>query len=136
MNLKERNIESEITYKTSRSSGKGGQNVNKVETKVEAIFNIPDSNILTEEEKETISNKIRSRLDSEGNLRVTSQASRSQLKNKTDAVEKLIYTLEKALVKKKKRKPTKPSKESKEKRIKEKKSKGEKKQLRKTPRID
>ena len=136
MNLKERNIESEITFKYSRSGGKGGQNVNKVETKVEAIFNIPESNILTEEEKETISKKIKSKLDNEGNLRVTSQTSRSQLKNKTDAVEKLIDTLEKALVKKKKRKPTKPSKESKEKRIKEKKSKGEKKQLRKTPRID
>ena len=136
MNLKKRKIESEITFKTSRSSGKGGQNVNKVETKVEAIFNIPDSYILTEEEKETISKKIKSKLDSEGNIRVISQASRSQLKNKADAVEKLIDNLEKALVKKKKRKPTKPSKESKEKRIKEKKSKGEKKQLRKTPRIE
>lgn len=136
MNLEERKIESEITFKTSRSSGKGGQNVNKVETKVEAIFNIPDSYILTEEEKETISKKIKSKLDSEGNIRVISQASRSQLKNKADAVEKLIDNLEKALVKKKKRKPTKPSKESKEKRIKEKKSKGEKKQLRKTPRIE
>ena len=118
MSLKERNIESEITFKTSRSSGKGGQNVNKVETKVEAIFNVAGSVILTDDEKDRILNKINSKLDGDGNLRVTSQLSRSQLKNKSDAVEKLIATLDKALIKKKKRKPTKPSKESKEKRIK------------------
>ena len=136
MDLIERNIESEITFKTSRSSGKGGQNVNKVETKVEAIFNVPDSSILLDDEKERILDRINRKLDGDGNLRVTSQLSRSQFKNKSDAVEKLIEILEKSLVMKKKRKPTKPSKESKEKRIKEKKSIGEKKQLRKSPPLD
>lgn len=133
MNLRERNIDKEFDYKTSRSGGKGGQNVNKVETKAEAVFNVFSSEILTDTEKTTIAGKLKTRIDSEGIIRVVSQEHRSQLKNKNEVAERLISLLEKALVKKKKRKPTKPTKQSKEKRLKEKKVKGEKKKLRGLP---
>lgn len=136
MDLKERNIENEFLYRTSRSGGKGGQNVNKVETRVESVFNVSGSEILSSNEKEIIIAKLQSKLDSEGNLRTVSQVHRSQLKNKSEAADKLIQMLEKALVKPKKRKKTKPSKESKEKRIKTKKEIGEKKKMRKLPPID
>lgn len=136
MKLSERNTETEFKYKTSRSGGKGGQNVNKVETKVEAVFNILDSEILSDEEKEIISKKLENKIDTEGNLRTVSQVHRSQLKNKNEAAGKLIDLLEKALVKPKNRKKTKPSKQSKEKRIKIKKEIGEKKKMRKLPPMD
>ena len=136
MDLKERNIENEFLYRTSRSGGKGGQNVNKVETRVESVFNVSGSEILSSNEKEIIIAKLQSKLDSEGNLRTVSQVHRSQLKNKSEAADKLIQMLEKALVKPKKRKKTKPSKESKEKRIKTKKEIGEKKKMRKLQPID
>ena len=108
-NLEKRNIASEITIKASRSSGPGGQHVNKVSTKIEAYFNISDSKILTEAEKKTILGKLSAKLDKDQGLRVIDQSSRSQLKNKRHAIQKLIKFLEKALVKKKKRIPTKMS---------------------------
>jgi len=107
--LNNRNITSEITFKTSRSSGPGGQHVNKVNTKVEASFNIEASIILTDEEKKTLLIILGGRLDKEKTLRVIDQGSRSQLKNKRQAIRKLIDLLEKALVKPKKRIPTKIS---------------------------
>lgn len=133
MTLRDRNIEKEIDFKTSRSGGKGGQNVNKVETKAEGYFNIPLSEILTEKEKVVLLDKLSSKLDNEGVLRVVSQIHRSQLKNKSEVSEKIIVILETALIRKKKRKPTKPSLQSKEKRLKEKKAHSEKKKFRGLP---
>jgi ribosome-associated protein len=107
MKLRERGLDQEFSFQTARSGGKGGQNVNKVETKVEVYFNPTTSEYLSEEEKGTIVKKLKSKINSEGFIIINSQKSRSQLANKEDAVKKLFNFLEKALEKPKPRKPTK-----------------------------
>lgn len=107
MKLRERGIEEEFAFQTARSGGKGGQHVNKVETKVEIYFNPSASECLSEEEKVSIVKKLKSKINSEGFIIVSSQKSRSQLTNKEDAIKKLLSFLEKALLKPKPRKPTK-----------------------------
>lgn len=119
----------EVLYKTSRSGGKGGQNVNKVSTKVELIFNVNASEILNQGEKNVIIEKLN--VDSRGYLHFVSDWSRSQLKNKKDVTERFEKIIKEALKKKKQRKETKPTKASKEKRMIAKKSISEKKYLRK-----
>lgn len=123
-------IRSEIEVKTSRSSGPGGQHVNKTESRVQLIFNIPESNILKDNEKATLLDFMKSRLTKDGAIIVASESSRSQVKNKEAAFKKLDRLLTKAFAKKKKRKPTSPSKSSNQKRLKSKKINSEKKQLR------
>jgi ribosome-associated protein len=123
-------VASELEFVTSRSSGPGGQNVNKVNTKVTLRWPVVASVILSSEERDTITQKLASRITLEGELVISAQDKRSQLQNKEAALAKLDELLTKAFVKKKKRKATKPSKGAVQKRIESKKRQGEKKKMR------
>lgn len=136
MKLEKDNFIKEVTFKTSRSGGSGGQNVNKVSTKVELIFNIGNSTLFSDTEKQLLLEKLTGKLDSEGNLHVVSQKDRSQLANKEDAIEKAMLILKKALHIQKKRRPTKIPKSVIEKRLESKSVRSVKKESRKRPDLD
>jgi ribosome-associated protein len=103
-----RNFEKEFIFSATRSSGPGGQNVNKVNTRIELRFNITDSHILSEDEKEILSGKLGNKITGDGDIIIISQAERSQFENKRIAIEKFYILLSKALTFKKKRVPTLP----------------------------
>ena len=121
----------ELSYKTSRSSGSGGQNVNKVETSVTVIWKVEDSTVFTESEKERILLKLKNKINAEGILQTTVSESRTQLQNKKIATEKIQELVNKSLIVPKKRIATKPSRAKAEKRLESKKKLSEKKENRK-----
>ncbi|MFC6996404.1 alternative ribosome rescue aminoacyl-tRNA hydrolase ArfB [Rufibacter roseus] len=117
----------ELTFQTSRSSGPGGQNVNKVASRVEVWFSIENSALLTDEQKALLLEKLAPRLNKDGYLHLASQEDRSQLVNKELVVQKLCEVLEQAMHRPKPRKKTRPSKAAVQKRIEAKKKTGQKK---------
>ncbi|MFN8334188.1 MAG: alternative ribosome rescue aminoacyl-tRNA hydrolase ArfB [Cyclobacteriaceae bacterium] len=123
----------ELLFSASRSSGPGGQNVNKVNSRITLRFNIRESTILTDDEKSILLTKLGSRLTEAGELMVHAQDKRSQLQNKEAVMAKFDVMLAKAFEKKKARKATKPSKTAVQKRINSKKKRSEKKQWRQKP---
>lgn len=120
----------EVTFKTSRSGGAGGQNVNKVSSKVELIFDVDSSVQFTDEQKEIIFLKLANRIDNEGLLHLQCDETRSQLKNKEMVFERFLNLIKLALIPIKKRKPSKPSKSSIKKRLDSKKKLSDKKDSR------
>lgn len=133
MNHIKEEIRKNSWFKTSRSSGSGGQHVNKVETKVELIFDLNSCNLFNEKQHAMLKTDLQSFTDVHGFVHITCQESRSQLNNKQKAIDKLFELIEKGLIPKKKRIETKPSKASKEKRIKTKKYRAEVKANRRKP---
>ncbi|MGO4877279.1 alternative ribosome rescue aminoacyl-tRNA hydrolase ArfB [Pedobacter psychrotolerans] len=124
-----------VTFKTSRSGGKGGQNVNKVSSKAELIFDLSANEYLSDEEKTLLKSRLENRIDSEGLLHIIAQEDRSQLLNKEKTIAKLIELLKKSLHVQKKRKPTKIPKGVVENRLKNKAVHSDRKKNRKPPRL-
>ncbi len=129
----DKRIVEEFSMRVSRSSGPGGQHVNKTNTRVEILFIPSESKILEPEQIELLLHKLQGRINKSGEIRVVSQDGRSQIDNKEIAIERMLELLEKGLTVLAKRKKTKPGKAAREKRLHLKRNLSEKKSLRKTP---
>lgn len=125
-----KNFTSELSYKTSRSSGAGGQNVNKVETSVTVMWKFQESEFFSDEEKQWIAVKLKNRINAEGTLQLTVSEARTQFQNRKAATEKILEMVNLALIVPKKRKKTAPSKAQIQKRLDAKKKLSEKKENR------
>lgn len=135
LNMKTDLLLKELQFKAVRSSGAGGQNVNKVSSKVVLSFDLLNSEAITAEEKELLSHKLKTKITSEGLLILNCDEDRSQLKNKTIVTKRFLELIQKSLVVAKKRKATAIPKAVIEKRIKEKRNLSEIKQSRRKPEI-
>ena len=122
--------EAELSFRFARSGGPGGQNVNKVSTRVELLFDVVNSPSLDEPQKHRVLTALRSRMGADGVLRIVSDESRSQWRNREEAIQKFTDLLRTALAVRKKRIRTKPSASAREERIKKKKAHGGTKKLR------
>jgi ribosome-associated protein len=123
----------EFEFSASRSSGPGGQNVNKVSTKIELRFNVKNSVLLSDEEKEILLSKLSNKINNVGELIIVSQSERSQIRNKERTITRFYKMIEQALTPPKRRKKSVPTKSSIEKRLKEKQITAQKKAERKDP---
>lgn len=128
--IKNEIFNTELTFLASRSSGPGGQNVNKVNSRVTLFFNVPNSQYLSEEEKTKVFEKYGNRLDKDGTIQIDAQTSRSQIENKKIAIRKFYELMEKVFKRKKKRIATRPGKAAKERRLNAKRVRSEKKAMR------
>lgn len=131
MSIKIASLIKECRFQTARSGGKGGQNVNKVSTKMELYFDIAASAVFTEEEKQRLLVKLKTKLTDNGILQIVSQSERTQIGNRKRVIEKFEKLITKSLIEPKKRIAVKVSKQEKEKRLLDKKKLSEKKQARK-----
>ena len=121
---------SELEFRATRAGGPGGQHVNTSSTRIELLWNVRTTRALSDEERERVQQRLASRTDSDGNVRVVSSESRSQLRNRESAEERLAEMLRRALTPPRKRIPTRPSRRAREARLQEKRRRSEKKRMR------